>query len=114
MLIGRTLMLTSLLAVSGLFLFTANVQAGEKKNATLLNKNDELKDTDEKDTKQFLMDSPRKVYKIKLVEGKTYQLDLKSMDFDAVLRIEDAAGKEVAFNDDAPGEKTLDSRIVYK
>jgi thiol-disulfide isomerase/thioredoxin len=116
---GRTLMFASLLALSGLLLSVAQIRADEKKkegkkSPTILNKTDELKDTDEKDTNQFTKESPRKVYKVKLIEGKTYQLDLKSTDFDAVLRIENAEGKEVAFNDDAPGEKTLDSRIIYK
>ena len=46
-----------------------------------------------------------------LTEGKSYQIDLKSKDFDAVLRLEDPTGKEIAFNDDA-GPDTLDSRII--
>src|SRR5262249_5576113 len=41
------------------------------------------------------------------------QIDLKSKDFDAFLRLEDAKGKEVAFNDDA-NPSTFDSRIIYK
>jgi thiol-disulfide isomerase/thioredoxin len=83
----------------------------QKSGGPLLSKEEELKADDEKDTK--LTKSPRKVYKITLAEGKAYQIDLKSKDFDAVLRLEDADGKEVAFNDDfAP--KSLDSRIVYK
>src|SRR4051812_37419318 len=116
MLNGRWLVFVFLLGLSGLLVSTATVPAETKKDgkksASLLNKKDELKDGDEKDTHEKLTDSPRKVYKIKMMEGKTYQLDLKSDDFDAVLRIENAAGKEVAFNDDAPGEKTLDSRII--
>ena len=77
-----------------------------------LNKSEELKADDEKDAK--LTKSPRKVYKVKLAEGKTYQIDLKSKDFDAFLRVEDATGREVAFNDDARGGGTYDSRVIYK
>ena len=56
------------------------------------------------------LNSPRKVYKVKLTEGKTYQIDLKSKDFDAVLRLEDPAGKEIAFNDDfEPGSLVLET-----
>jgi hypothetical protein len=85
-----------------------SARAGEAQ----LNKNEELKADDEKDTKLTL--SPRKVYKVKLAEGKTYQMDLKSKDFDAFLRVEDATGLEVAFNDDARGGGTYDSRVIYK
>ncbi len=89
-------------------------KAEPKKTEPIFSKTDELTDKDEKDTNTLVANSPRKVYKVKLTEGKTYQIDLKSKDFDAFLRLEDAAGKELAFNDDAPGEKTLDSRIVHK
>jgi len=34
-------------------------------------------------------------------------------EIDSVLRVEDAAGKQLAFNDDAPGENTLNSRIDF-
>jgi thiol-disulfide isomerase/thioredoxin len=80
------------------------------KGEMLLSKSESLTDDDEKDTK--LKNSHRKVYKIKLSEGKAYRIDLNSKDFDTFLRLEDAKGKEVAFNDDvAPGN--LNSRILY-
>jgi hypothetical protein len=82
-----------------------------QKNEPLLSKDEELKADDPKDKKQTR--SPCKTYKVKLAEGKTYQIDLKSKDFDAFLRVEDAAGKEVAFNDDSPAGSTFDSRILY-
>ncbi|MBI3823532.1 MAG: PPC domain-containing protein [Planctomycetes bacterium] len=78
----------------------------------LLNKSDQLTENDERDTHKDLTKSPRKVYKIKLSEGKKYQIDLKSTDFDAVLRLEDSAGKELAINDDFMAG-SFDSRIVY-
>jgi len=63
---------------------------------------------------KLLKKSPVKAYDYKMQSGTIYVIDLKSKDFDAVLRLEDPKGKQVAINDDAPGEKTLDSRIVYK
>ena len=96
----------------------AALRAGDEKpketakSGPLLSKEDELTDDDEADTHPQLTNSPRKVYAIKLTKGKTYQIDLKSKDFDAVLRLEDSAGKEVAFNDDYDPH-SLDSRIVY-
>ena len=91
------------------FSFTILTGAAGKK---LLSKNDVLKKDDEKDTKLDLKNSPRKVYPIKLEAGKAYQIDLKSADFDAFLRLEDAKGKEVAYNDDDPAGSTTDSHIT--
>jgi hypothetical protein len=69
-----------------------------------------LTDADPKDKK--LNTSPAKAYTVKMAPGKTYQIDLVSQAFDAFLRLEDPAGKEVAENDDvAPGN--LNSQIVY-
>jgi thiol-disulfide isomerase/thioredoxin len=116
----RTASAASLLALVGLLWSGLANHAGaqdEKKaepklGGALLSKNEELTDKDEKDTHNLTNKSPRKVYKIKLEQGKTYKIELKSDDFDAVLRLEDPAGKELAFNDDVkPG--VLDSRIVY-
>jgi hypothetical protein len=83
----------------------------QKKPEPLLDKSEELKAGDERDTKQTK--SPRKVYPVKLIAGKKYQIDLKSKDFDAYLRLLDSQNKEVAFNDDS-NPATFDSRIVYQ
>jgi thiol-disulfide isomerase/thioredoxin len=83
---------------------------GPIRGEMLLSKSESLTDDDEKDTK--LKNAHRKVYKIKLSEGKAYRIDLTSKDFDAFLRLEDPKGKEVAFNDDV-GPGNLNSRIVY-
>jgi len=64
---------------------------------------------DPKDKK--LTDSPAKIHKVKLTEGKTYDIRLSSMDFDTYLRIEDDGGKELAANDDSDG--TLNSRLAF-
>jgi thiol-disulfide isomerase/thioredoxin len=70
-----------------------------------------LTDDDPKD--KVLKDSPFKSYDYKMTSGVIYVIDLKSKDFDSVLRLENPAGQQVAFNDDVePGN--LDSRIVFK
>jgi hypothetical protein len=51
-------------------------------------------------------------YEVKMAAGKTYQIDLKSKDFDAFLLLKDANGKMLAEDDDSGGE--LDSRIVFR
>src|SRR5205814_1343809 len=42
----------------------------------------------------------------------TWEINLKSTDFDAYLRLEDSAGKQLAEDDDSGGN--LDSKIVFK
>lgn len=117
MLPSRTLWFTLIL---GLVVPGFSAVAGEQKkdepksSAPLLSKVSDLTSEDEKDTHPLLTNSPRRVYKLKLTEGKTYTIDLKSKAFDAVLRLENAAGKEVAFNDDFEPGQSLDSRLVYK
>ncbi len=57
------------------------------------------------------------VFLVKLSAGKAYTLRLNAANpkqLDTVLRLEDDAGKELAFNDDAPDEMTLNSRIDFK
>ncbi len=55
--------------------------------------------------------SPCKVYTVSLAAGKPCQIDLVSQQFDAYLRLETAAGQEVARDDDSGGN--LNARIVY-
>jgi hypothetical protein len=116
-----------LLALSCLLLSGVNRGAGDKKEdkkkdekkkeepkkkpKPLLHKSEELKADDKKDTKRTK--SPCKIYGVKLTEGTKYQIDLKSKDFDAYLRLLDSLDNEVAFNDDID-PSTFDSRIVYQ
>jgi hypothetical protein len=53
-----------------------------------------------------------KEYQVELEAGKTYQIDLTSKDFDAYLRLLDAAGKELARDDN--GGSGLDARITFQ
>jgi len=57
-----------------------------------------------------------KIYQVWLVARKTYTIRMNAQDqrqIDALLRLEDANFKQLAENDDAPGEKTLNSRIDF-
>jgi hypothetical protein len=125
--IRSTWMAACLLALSCLLLSGVNRGAGDKKEdkktqeknkeepkkkpKPLLHKSEELKADDKKDTKRTK--SPCKIYGVKLTEGTKYQIDLKSKDFDAYLRLLDSLDNEVAFNDDID-PSTFDSRIVYQ
>ena len=96
-------MAASLLVLGGLAFSNANVSAGDKKSGAILSKSGELRDDDEKDTKRT--NSPRRVFTVKLEEGKTYQINLKSKSdgYDPFLRLEDSTGNEVASDDDGGG-----------
>jgi len=100
-----------LAAVAGLCLLLAP-QAVRSQGDKDFKVEGKLSNDDPKD--KLLKKSPSKAYDYKMKSGTIYVIDLKSKAFDAVLRLEDPKGKQVAINDDAPGEKTLDSRIVYK
>jgi hypothetical protein len=56
--------------------------------------------------------SPHKVHDMKMTAGKTYQIDLVSKAFDSFLRLEDAAGKQLAFDDDGGGFPN--ARLIFK
>jgi thiol-disulfide isomerase/thioredoxin len=88
----------------------ATTGGGTGTGKSILNVQDQLTDKDGQDPT-----APGcycKIYPVKLQEGKEYQIDLKSKDFDAFLRLEDPSGKQVAEDDDSGGG--LDSRIIYK
>ena len=75
---------------------------------------DKLADGDPRDTVR--VQSYCKIYSVRLVGGKMYTIRMNAQDWneiDAFLRLEDANFKQLAFNDDAPGEKTLNSRIDF-
>src|SRR4051812_18972632 len=44
-----------------------------------------------------------KTYTFKMIEGKSYQIDMRSTDFDSYLRLEDPEGMQVAADDDSGG-----------
>jgi hypothetical protein len=73
-----------------------------------------LAETDAKD--KVRIEAYCKVYLVKMAKGTKYEVRMNAADtkeLDPLLRIEDAKGKEFAFNDDAPGENTLNSRIDF-
>src|SRR5579862_7393058 len=60
-------------------------------------------------------DCPGKRYELSCVAGRTYTIELRSEDFDAYLRLEDASGKTIEENDDGGGgPKGTDAKIVFK
>jgi hypothetical protein len=57
---------------------------------------------------------PSRIYNVRLVQGKTYVIDLRSQQFDAFLRLEDSASRELAQdNNSGGGVNGLDARIVF-
>lgn len=53
-----------------------------------------------------------KVHVVKLMANVDYIIDLSSADFDSYLRLEDAAGKKLAEDDDSGGD--VDARIAFR
>lgn len=76
--------------------------------AALLDVKGQLLDTDPVDQ---VHNQPCKLYTVKLLQGKTYTIDLESDAFDTYLRLETAAGKELEEDDD--GGKDTDAQIVF-
>ena len=50
---------------------------------------------------------------LQLSAGKLYVIDMRSKQFDALLKLQDATGKQLAENDDSPGSPGLDSRLIF-
>ena len=76
----------------------------------ILSKSDKLTDDDPMDKVKRTCHA--KIYKIKLEADKTYRIDMTSREIDPFLRLEDADGKQLAFDDDGGGFPN--ARIVYK
>ena len=98
------------------FLAQAGLSAGEKKDKDKEKKletivvNDSLTNGDLKDkvrTQCFC-----KTYVFKMTEGKTYQLDMTSGNFDSYLRLENQEGAQVAADDDGGGYPS--ARIIFR
>jgi CHAT domain-containing protein/Tfp pilus assembly protein PilF len=56
--------------------------------------------------------SHHKVHELKLKAGEIYMIDLRSVDFDTFLRLEDATGKKISENDDISAVD-LNSRLGF-
>lgn len=71
----------------------------------------QLQDNDANDPTR---NQPCKIYMVKLQKGKTYVIDMASVDFDTYLRLENTKGDQVAEDDDSGGGiNGLDAQIVY-
>jgi thiol-disulfide isomerase/thioredoxin len=106
-----TLLLLGLAA--GLLAPAAATRAGDDKKP-ILSKKDKLTADDPKDTVR--MESHAKVYTVKLKGGQTYRIDMITKDdpqnFDPFVRLEDAKGKQLAFDDDGGGFPN--AKLIYK
>src|SRR5439155_11183365 len=106
MLRATTVALTMLLALP-----TAWARAGgDKGDEKGLNVKGELKKDDKEDKVRAGRKS--KIYKLPMKAGSTWEINLKSDDFDAFLRLEDSSGKQLAEDDDSGGNR--DSKLVFK
>jgi len=108
---------SSLLLVTVVCLYQAQLSAGDKKEppkkpepANDVAVNGELIVGDVKD--KVRTQCYCKSYDYKMVEGKEYQFDMKSKNVDSYLRLENPEGNQVAFDDDGGGYP--DARIIYR
>jgi hypothetical protein len=108
----RVSVLAMVLTATSLFLLGARAQdkkdEPKKEDPKEVVVKDELTNADLKDkvrTECFC-----KTYTFKMVEGKTYQIDMIAV-YDTYLRLENAAGDQVAADDDSGGN--LQARIIY-
>jgi S1-C subfamily serine protease len=76
----------------------------------VLEKRDRLTSEDSRD--KVLKQAHHKVFTFKMSPASIYTLDMASKKVDCFLRIEDAAGKQLAADDDGAGN--LDARIVFR
>jgi hypothetical protein len=87
-----------------------NQPLAQAKTKFVLRASSELTLKDKKDTAR--KDSFAKSFSVTLQANTRYVIDLKSSAFDTYLRVEDATGRQVAFNDDVGG-KNLNSQVVF-
>jgi hypothetical protein len=94
----------------GLFLLgSAESWSGQKKKAFDFAADGEITKDSEPDNVRN--GSLRKIYKVTMEKGKSYQIDMSTQAFDAYLRLEDAKNNQIAEDDDSGGN--LDARIVF-
>jgi hypothetical protein len=74
----------------------------------------ELSDPLDKDPDPKRVGHHAKTYPFKMTAGNRYIIDLISDDFDAYLRLLDASGAQLAFNDDIEQVKNQNSRIDFR
>jgi peroxiredoxin len=67
-----------------------------------------LEKDDAKDPKR---NTPAKIHTVTFKKGQSYKIDLAGIGFDAFLRLEDDAGKELAEDDDSGGN--LNAQIIF-
>lgn len=64
------------------------------------------------DGRDVVRGGPCRVYNVRMVQGRTYVIDLRSGQFDSFLRLEDSAFRQMAQDDDSGGG--LNARIIFR
>lgn len=111
---NASLRIALFLFVAGILLAHQHLQAQDKKDPpknpgeTVVN--DSITKADQKDTRRS--GSYCKTYVFKMMEGKTYQIEMRSADFDSYLRLEKSPDEPITEDDDGGGYPT--ARIVYR
>lgn len=55
---------------------------------------------------------PSRIYNVRMVQGRTYVIEMRSGQLDSFLRLEDSAFRQIAQDDDSGGG--LNARIIYR
>src|SRR6476659_10135444 len=100
----------------GVGLFSLTIQESPSSKVAELNLKNGIGVSDSKLIGLDAMDAVQtrsvcKIYSVQLAKGKSYQMDMTSKDLDSFLRLEDAAGKEWAKDDDGGGGRN--ARILF-
>ena len=106
----RWILLTTLLLAAPLAAAPRATKEPDKKDGTGINVEIQGQIL-ENDANDPVRNHPGKIHVVKLPAGKSVQIDMKSTDLDAYLRIEDSNGKQLAQDDDSGGN--LDARIKF-
>lgn len=109
--------LAPLMLAAAACLLHADLSAGDKKKEDKKDENPKEVIVNGELTNADLKDKVRqtcycKTYTYKMVEGRNYQIDMTSAAFDSYLRLENAAGEQVAADDDGGGFPS--ARIIYR
>jgi hypothetical protein len=92
------------------FVLLLGLKSGHAQDAKPLVLTGELTKKDPFDKKRKA--SHQKVHELELKAGATYMIDLRSIDFDTFLRLENAAGNKISENDDL-GDADANSRLGF-
>ncbi len=94
--------------------FAKKVELGSVREDVILKKHGTLTNKDKFDKQRPMMAPKRymRIEEVKLTANATYIIELKSIQFDTFIIVEDAAGKQLAEDDDSGGE--LNARLEFR